>query len=183
MRYYRISLTMANPEFNGTLNKFAEDIDSAVNFFNERSKYTRNPKGLRLIDIQDDICIVEMTSEKELPTPAKALRLFTQYLLDNSELRRYTYCGSLFRSIRVTGEVPASMSNPADPTEVQVMDRLTRLLIGQISGKNDCFSVIKTLLDCSGSMEEHVAAQYLATVERMMIEEAKKPEYGENSLK
>lgn len=182
MQYYRISLIIANPEFPGILKEFEEDINSAVNFFNEHSKYTRNPKELRLIDIQDDICIVEMTSEKELPTPAKALRLFTQYLLENSELSRYTYCGSLFRSIRVTGEVPTSMANPADPTEVQVMDRLTRLLIGQISGKNECFSVIKTLLDCSGDMEEHVAAQYLRTVEKLIIEEAKKLEHGGNIL-
>ena len=84
---YTLYLTPADPEFTGSLRAYAADLDAAVAHFNGGTM--RNPKSLRLLEIQDRFLLLELKSELELPAPAKALRLFTQYLLKFSDLRRW----------------------------------------------------------------------------------------------
>jgi len=170
---YQINLTIASPDFQGSLKKYTEDIKAAVDFFNLKSESMRNPKTLRLIAVEDSLCVVELASEKELPAPAKALRLFSQYLLEHSPISQYTYGSSLFRSVRVVNQLPPPPDS-GEPTEIQVMDQLVRMLAGQFTGRNSYFATIKTLLDCSGDMDGRCLELYLEKVRADMIAEAEK---------
>lgn len=176
---YQINLTMADPAFQGTLKKYVKDIGAAVAVFNLRSEDTKNPKVLSLKDVQDSLVVLELTSEKELPTPAKALRLFTQYLLENSEIGQYSYRNCLFRSVRVAA--PTSVPELDGPVEVRVMDRLTRLLVGPRSARVRYFSAIQTLFDCSKDMEESCLEQYLVDVTGIMVDQAQALGHGSDS--
>lgn len=175
---YFINLALADPAFRGTLKRYAQDLEDAACWFNSRSESSQNPKGLRIVDIQDSLCTVALTSEKALPAPAKALRLFTQYLLAHSDLGEHVYRSCLFRSVRVANQA-APTSNPEEPAEVQVMDKLTRLLVGQAGGKDGYFSVIKTLFDCTADMEDYFLAQFLAKIQARMIAQAQELGHGE----
>lgn len=180
---YLIHLAIADPTFPGGLEKYSQDIRGGITYFNLHSANTKNPKLLSLVELQDRLCVVELVSGKELPVPAKALRLFTQYLLEHSELSQYVYHSCLFRNVRAASSAPASVPTPnySEMVEVQVMDRLTRLLVGPRSARVRYFSAIQTLFDCSKDMEESCLEQYLSGVAGIMVNQAQALGHGSDS--
>ena len=169
---YLLNLVPASPAFDDTLKKYAADFQAAADYFVCQSAHTRNPKTLKIIEIQDSLLVLELTAKIELPAPAKALRLFTQYLLEHSALQTYVYHRCLFRSARVV--TPSQVASPVGQSaEVQVMDALTRMLIGEKPNRQEYFSVFKAVLDCSRDMEDSCLKKYLARVQELIVAEAR----------
>jgi len=169
---YLLNLVPASPAFDDTLKKYRSDFEDAAAHFNHQSLHTRNPKALRILDIRDSLLVLELTAKVELPAPAKALRLFTQYLLEHSTISRYTYHSCLFRSVRIADPPPA-VSPAGQPAEVLVMDRLTRLLVGELPHRSEYFAALQTLLDCCQDMEGPCLKKYLARMRELMLAEAR----------
>ncbi len=169
---YLLNLVPASPAFDNTLKKYSGDFDRAVMHFNRKSVHTRNPKSLRILDVQDTLLVMELTAKIELPAPAKALRQFTQYLLEHSDIRRYTYHSCLFRSVRISK--PSPVASPCKQTaEVLVMDTLTRLLVGELPNRSEYFAVFQMLLECSQDMEERCLKKYLTRMQELTLAEAR----------
>ena len=77
----------------------------AVDFFNEKSSKVRKPK--RIVDIElgdDDTFKVLLESEESLVAPAKAMRAYSSYLLENG-MGELAENNALFRSTGVKESV------------------------------------------------------------------------------
>lgn len=169
---YLLNLVPASPSFDDTLKKYTADIQAAVDYFVCQSAHTRNPKTLKVVEVQDSLLVLELTTKIALPAPAKALRLFTQYLLEHSALKIYVYHRCLFRSVRVANP-PQAASPSGQSAQVQVMDALTRMLVGEAPNGPDYFAVFKALLDCSRDMETSCLKKYLDRIQEHITAEAR----------
>lgn len=166
---YTINLVAVNPDFKESFQTFAADFAAAERHFNDRAGSMRNPKKIRVLSIQEQVLTLELSSEIELPAPAKALRLFTQYLLEYSAIQRYVYHGSLFRS--VPNIEPGLTMPTGQKAEVEVMEILTKILIGDISYRSDYFYVLKTLLTCCCELDKSLQREYLNRVPELLMRE------------
>lgn len=163
----------ANPTFSGSLKKYENDIDDAITFFNNKAGNLSTQKKITKIDVQDNILIIELQTNIEMPSPAKGLRSFTKFLLDNSEIKEQAYFGSLFRSVKIANPTPKAKSLP-ESAELQVMNKLTRLLIGEDTNKHEYFSFFKTLIDVTDEMDTVCLKPYLTHIQEIIVKEAKK---------
>ena len=165
---YTLCLTPANPEFSGSLRTYAANIYAATEHFN--GGRMRNPKTLRVLDIQDRFLILELKSEIDLPTPAKALRLFTQYLLKFSDINRCVYHNSLFRNVSLPTQAPAGPAAQTD--EVEVMATLTRLLMGELPHRKEVFATVQVLLSRYLEMDRPHQQAFLSRLPALIEREA-----------
>ncbi len=170
---YIINLMVANPNFKGSLREYEIDIDNSIIYFNTKAESKNNSKTIKKVDIQDTVLILELQTESEMPAPAKALRTFTKHLLDNSKLGEQAYYGSLFRSVKIANPTNIPFDTE-QPSELIVMNKLLRLLVGEDMNKNEYFSILHTLLKCTNDMETSCLKSYSNRICKIMIEEANK---------
>lgn len=161
MATYRIQLIPASPNFHDALDSFSSDFQAAADYFNSCGESMRNKKELKFLGVQGEVLSLELTSEIDLPTPGKSLRLFSRYLLENSKISDYAYCGSLFRSTSVT-KVP-DIPSAKRSVEEEVMCTLTRLLVGDIPNRKTYFSIFNTLLK-SVELNETAQNEFLSHI-------------------
>ena len=84
---YLIGIRLATPDSSISLNQepFSSAIISAIEEYNLRSKLAPNPKSISLISSNffKDSFIITLTSEKELASAGKALRVFSQIITNS----------------------------------------------------------------------------------------------------
>jgi hypothetical protein len=166
----------ANPTFSGSLKKHENDIDNAIVHFNNKPGNISSQKKLTKLDVQDNILIIELQTNIEMPSPAKGLRSFTKFLLEQSELSEQAYFGSLFRSVKIASPKSNTHSSSA-PDELIVMNKLTRLLVGEDMNKQEYFSLLKTLINITDEMDATCLKPFLANIQEILVDEAKKLGY------
>lgn len=169
---YRIILIPAAPNFEGSFKKYSNDFSLAASSFNAQSGSMRNKKRLTILTVEDNVLTVELSSDIELPVPAKSLRIFTQYLLKNSEIQHQVYHGSLFRSVPAAQQLPGDSIAQAQGEEEAVMGTLTRVLMGTLPHRKEIFSTIQVLLSCCRELDRSRQQEYLLNLEELIRKEA-----------
>lgn len=107
MQYsYKLGLTLVNPSTEINLTTYQEEIDRAVASYNLKQKKAVNHKTLVLLKITPKELIVALDSEIALTAPAKALRTFSQIIIDEfpNFASKILYHNHLFRSFPVVDD-------------------------------------------------------------------------------
>lgn len=107
MQYsYKLGLTLVNPSTEINLTTYQEEIDQAVASYNLKQKKAVNHKTLVLLKITPKELIVALDSQITLTTPAKALRTFSQIIIDEfpNFASKILYHNHLFRSFPVVDD-------------------------------------------------------------------------------
>ena len=162
---YSIDLSPSNPRFDKDLNDYKTVIDDAVKNFNLKESNTANKKSLRLVEVSENLLTLELESSQELPFPAKGLRMFSKYLIENSDLSEEAYYGSLFRSTRVNTLYAKPVLFDSEPADIAVMDRLVRLLTGAKDDRLPFFEAIGKILDAASEMSREEQLNFLKKIE------------------
>lgn len=164
----QFSLSIAHPQFNESLKKYADDIFSACDFFNTNSASARTPKEMNILEIMDTYMTVEVISNTDIS--AKSLRIFTKFLLDNTELGKYSYHTTLFKSIKVA--TPVEKIDPTEKKEIYVMRKLTELMINNSKNSEEYFCILESLFKHSDDMESQCKNNYLKSVKEYVDKQA-----------
>lgn len=107
MQYsYKLGLTLVNPSTEINLTTYQEEIDRAVASYNLKQKKAVNHKTLVLLKITPKELIVALDSQITLTAPAKALRTFSQIIIDEfpNFASKILYHNHLFRSFPVVDD-------------------------------------------------------------------------------
>ncbi|MBQ2971661.1 MAG: hypothetical protein IJE16_03805 [Ruminococcus sp.] len=120
MYRYRINMQFANPNAPQFI-ELKKEMDEAIRYFNTKSLIARNPKEIEQYQISDDgeTFTVVLKSKAKLPVPAKALRLLTIYLIDDTKknnLSHLIYGKQLFKMNAVS--VDSNTTNIITTTSV-----------------------------------------------------------------
>lgn len=109
---YQIALVLATNE-EIRLDDIRSYISKAVDDYNASSKKSKNIKEINKwsIDSKKDMLLVSLNSYNALPTPSRALRLFTQLIIKNMEdakkdewLEKLIVRSSLFKCVGAVEE-------------------------------------------------------------------------------
>lgn len=112
---------------------------------------------------------------------------------ENEFLKGFTFEQTLFVDSRIMADewnicllFADNPSLPGQITEVEVMEMLTKILMGDISYRGEYFSALRTLLTCCCDLDRSLQRAYLSRVSELLIREAelvkemshKKPDEG-----
>ncbi len=134
---YPIGLALANNVLNIDLADYISEIKEVIIKYNDIQKKTVNHKKLILINITKKEIILKLYSEKELQVPSKALRSFSQIIIDDfPELAdKILYHKHLFRSFPIYNEKDIENSksninlNIKNITEKEVLKAMIELCL------------------------------------------------------
>ena len=135
---YLIGIRLATPDSSISLNQepFSSAIFSAIEEYNLRSKLAPNPKSISLISSNffKDSFIITLTSEKELASAGKALRVFSQIITNSGTVDSYIKNGKVFSTFPVmqTGKEQKIL----DPDKISDVEIL-KALIDYVCNKSD----------------------------------------------
>lgn len=99
---YEVWFQLINAEKEVDLQKeeYIKAIDKAIEMFNKAGQIARNAKEIYDRKIQKDVIKIYFTSEIELEKPTKSFRIFSKYLIENSEeFGALVVAGRLLRGI------------------------------------------------------------------------------------
>lgn len=86
MKYnYRISLQLKNKKNEVDLTKCNEEIASAIEYFNQKAIERGKPREIFKFETYVDSLVIYLGSDDVLSTPTKAIQLFSQYFIKNSD--------------------------------------------------------------------------------------------------
>ena len=112
---YAVGLTLAHPAPNQALceESYENTIYAAAKEYNAIcSTAKNNPKEITILEIGEKHIILTLSSSVELPAPGKALRSFSQILLNDSNFKNaFMFGKQLFTSYDVANECPTSFGN------------------------------------------------------------------------
>ena len=135
---YLMGMRLATPDSSISLNQepFSSAIFSAIEEYNLRSKLVSNPKSISLISSNffKDSFIITLTSEKELASAGKALRVFSQIITNSGTFDSYIKNGKVFSTFPVvqTGKEQKIL----DPDKIPDAEIL-KALIDYVCNKSD----------------------------------------------
>lgn len=135
---YLIGIRLATPDSSIQLNQepFSSAIFSAIEEYNSRSELAPNPKNISLKsdNFFEDSFIITLTSEKELASAGKALRVFSQIITKSGTFNSYIKNGKVFSTFPVmqTGK-EQQILDPDKISDVEVL----KSLIDYVCNKSD----------------------------------------------
>lgn len=135
---YLIGIRLATPDSSIALNQepFSNAILSAIEEYNSCSKSAPNPKNISLIpsNFFNDSFIIKLTSEKELASPGKALRLFSQIITNSGTFDCYIKNGKVFSTFPVMQtENELEILDPDKISDAEIL----KALIDYVCNKSD----------------------------------------------
>ena len=152
---YNIGFTLANSGLKIDLSNYSKTLQSAVNSFNCKQETSFNHKSLALIEIIQNNLIFSLESEKELKNPSKALKTFSQIIIDEFPdfADKILYHKHLFKSFPIYNEKDIEKSksrinlNIEKITEKDVLKAMVNLCLSDRSTKeNNVLYQIKEIL-------------------------------------
>lgn len=110
---YTLGLSLVNPCTQIDLTAYQEEMNQAVVRYNAKQKKAVNHKTLALLRITPKELVVALDSQTALATPAKALRTFSQIIVDEFPdiASQVLYHNHIFRSFPI---VEPSQTEQAD---------------------------------------------------------------------
>lgn len=135
---YLIGIRLATPDSSISLNTppFSNAIFSAIEEYNLHSKSAPNPKSISLnsANFFKDSFVITLTSEKELASVGKALRVFSQIITNSGTFDSYIKNGKVFSTFPVmkTGK-KQKIIDPDKISDVEVL----KSLIDYVCNKSD----------------------------------------------
>jgi len=102
---YLVGLKLANPNVSIDLQSHSDFISSCVKTYNEAGlERSKNPKYIELDEnnVLPDSIVLTLHSTNALKFIGKALRYFSQLLLDNDEFKKCVVNGQLLRTFPVS---------------------------------------------------------------------------------
>lgn len=114
---YKLGLTLVNPSSTEIdLTRYKEEIDRAVASYNLKQKKAANHKTLALLKITPKELIVTLDSQIALTAPAKALRTFSQIIVEEfpDMASQMLYHNHIFRSFPIVDDSQIEQSRIED---------------------------------------------------------------------
>ena len=114
---YKLGLTLVNPSSTAIdLTRYKEEIDRAVARYNLKQKKSANHKTLALLKITPKELIVTLDSQIALTAPAKALRIFSQIIVEEfpDMASQMLYHNHIFRSFPIVDDPQIEQSRIED---------------------------------------------------------------------
>lgn len=135
---YLIGIRLATPNASIVLNQapFSNAIRAAIEEYNSRSKSAPNPKYIELLPANffADSFIITLTSEKELTSVGKALRVFSQIITNSGVFDAYIKNGKVFTTFPVMQA--GDEQKILDPDKISDVEIL-KALIDYVCNKSD----------------------------------------------
>lgn len=135
---YLIGIRPAYPNSSLILNQepYSSAIMSAINEYNLRSKSAPNQKCIALLptNFNEDSFIIELKSERELDSPGKALRVFSQIIANSGIFDEHIRNGKVFTTFPVMKA--ADKKSILDPDKISDTEIL-KALIDYVCNKSD----------------------------------------------
>jgi hypothetical protein len=128
-----LSLALAKAKENCKLDDYKIEICEAVKQYNEISKNSKNKKQVIQYKVTEDLIILELESESSLLVPAKALVMFTRYLIKLCpDLKHYIVGNRLFKGNSYQQIVP-EIKTASDLGDVEAMQLLINIFFNKSS--------------------------------------------------
>lgn len=134
MKYsYKLGLALVNPCAEIDLTLYQEQMEQAVAIYNEKQEKAANHKALVLLKLSAKELVVGLDSQAALTAPAKALRTFSQIIVDEFPViaSQLLYHNHIFRSFPIVDDpqieqsrIEAATAEISDLTLLEAMVRL-----------------------------------------------------------
>ena len=142
---YSLELKLAKTSDCIHLGDFQTAINEAIIQYNDAGKKSANPKNIELVNIENNLILLHLTSASELRFVGKALRYFSQLIIQKVPIltQNLTTSGQLFR-INQIGLPIAEDEDPNVQLQAREVDDacLIKALIDYISKKRDTNTAI-----------------------------------------
>lgn len=139
---YKLGLSLANPSTEVELTAYRQEIEKAVASYNSKQERAVNHKKLFLLKVNPKELIVSLESEVALTTPAKALRTFSQIIVEDlpDMASRMLYHNHIFRSFPIVDELQIEQSRiesvTAEISDQQLLETMVRLCMNPFENRS-----------------------------------------------
>lgn len=143
MKYsYTILLELEAKEKNAgkRLQTYMELLtDKAVEHYNKKSARSKKPKRIVGVDVNDYTLTIELDSEEKLNAPFKAMRSYSQYLLNNG-MGELADDNALFRSVSIEEDVN-------EMTDERMLNILLHMVLRKTKRDEELIEEIKHMIE------------------------------------
>lgn len=154
---YKLGLALVNPCPEIDLTGYQEQMEQAVASYNSKQKRAANRKALVLLRTTSRELVVALDSQAALTAPAKALRTFSQIIVDEFPdiASRLLYHNHIFRSFPVMDDPQIEQSRieaaTAGISDQRLLETMVRLCMkapeNRTQQEKQVLSRIKYLID------------------------------------
>ncbi len=140
--HYKLGLSLVNPTTELKLNKYQQELEQAVASYNSKQQRAVNHKKLILLKVNPKELIVSLESEVALTAPAKALRAFSQIIVEElpDVASKMLYHNHIFRSFPVVDDPKIEQSRikivAAEISDQKLLETMVRLCMNPLENRS-----------------------------------------------
>lgn len=140
--HYKLGLSLVNPTTELKLNNYQQEIEQAVASYNCKQQRAVNHKKLILLKVNPKELIVSLESEVSLTAPAKALRTFSQIIVEElpDVASKMLYHNHIFRSFPVVDDPQIEQSRieivASEISDQKLLETMVRLCMKSLENRS-----------------------------------------------
>ena len=140
--HYKLGLSLVNPSTELELTAYQQEIEKAVASYNSKQQRAVNHKKLFLLKVNPKELIVSLESEVALTAPAKALKTFSQIIVEElpDVASKMLYHNHIFRSFPIVDELQIEQSRiesvTAEISDQKLLEAMVRLCMNPLENRS-----------------------------------------------